>query len=273
LSFDAMTLDIHMPNMTGIEYLEQKLNVTHPPVIMLTSASRDNMDLAQKAMVLGAKDYIEKPSLADLAERSDEIRSKIRLIVQAAKAKVPQKAAQPSAGKPSIDLQFKRSFEIKDRTSKLNVLFVEERNVPSAISVLRDKALDGVLCQVVMLGDEKAAEAIFAKLSADAVLKTRVTRQKVAETGKSVQLLSFADFTRGSGAIRANTAICYSVFTNLSRSQWESCPKAKQMKILLSEEIDRGVFLSSLNMLFVTPPTSFAYMAAEFYGKSEFVAA
>jgi chemotaxis protein methyltransferase CheR len=273
LKFDAMTLDIHMPNMTGIEYLESHYKNNHPPVVMLTSASRDNMDLAQRAMDLGAKDYVEKPSLADLKERADEIRGKLRMIVSAARAKSVPSATAVKATAPSIDRQFKRSFEIKDLSTKLNVLFVEERNVASAISVLRDRSLEGILCQVVVLGDDKTADSIASKLSADSVLKAKLTRQKTAEPGKTIQLMSFVDFSRGSSLIRPGTAICYCVFTNLSRSQWESCPKGKQMKILLSEEIDRGVFLASMNMLFVTPATSFAYMASEFFGKTEFVAA
>ncbi len=265
LKFDAMTLDIHMPNMTGIEYLEKVYKQGHPPVIMLTSASRDNMDLAQQAMNLGARDYVEKPSLAGLAERSDEIRAKLRMVVGANRM-LPATVV-------SIDQQFMRSFEIKQTSSKLNVLFIEERNVASALSVLKDRALNGILCQIVVLGDERSADSIFAKFTSDSQVGAKVTKSKVLEAGKTIHLMTFGDFTKNTTARRPDLAICYNVFTNLSRSQWESCPKMKQMKILLSEDIDRGVFLSSLSLLFVTPPTSFAYMATEFFGKADFAAA
>jgi chemotaxis protein methyltransferase CheR len=75
---DIMTLDIHMPSQTGIEYLQKNYNGDHPPVVMVSSVSREESDLAIKAMHLGASDYVEKPALANLREVSDEIKRKLR---------------------------------------------------------------------------------------------------------------------------------------------------------------------------------------------------
>ena len=78
LSPDLMTLDIHMPEMTGIEYLEKNYGPGHCPVVMITSVSRENSELAVKALELGASDYVEKPALNQLKERTDEIRMKLK---------------------------------------------------------------------------------------------------------------------------------------------------------------------------------------------------
>jgi chemotaxis protein methyltransferase CheR len=80
---DVVTLDIHMPEMTGIEYLKGQMNPQHPPVVMITSVSREDSELASQALSLGASDYVEKPSLNNITERGEEIRSKLKCALQA----------------------------------------------------------------------------------------------------------------------------------------------------------------------------------------------
>ncbi len=77
-NFDAITLDLHMPEMDGIEFLR---NFNHQiPVLIVSSVNRDDMSLAQKAISLGAADYVEKPSLNNIAQGGNEIRSKLKII-------------------------------------------------------------------------------------------------------------------------------------------------------------------------------------------------
>lgn len=78
---DLMTLDIHMPEQNGIEYLQKNFSSSHPPVIMISSASREDSQFGVKSLELGAVDFIEKPTLANLNEKSDEIRMKIRCAI------------------------------------------------------------------------------------------------------------------------------------------------------------------------------------------------
>lgn len=78
---DVITLDIHMPSQDGVEYLRKNFNKIHPPVIMISSVSRENSDLALSAIRLGASDFVEKPSMSNLEEKSEEIRMKIKSIV------------------------------------------------------------------------------------------------------------------------------------------------------------------------------------------------
>ncbi len=82
---DAMTLDIHMPEQTGVEYLEKNMRPGHPPVIMVTSVSREDAELAGRVLSLGASDYVEKPSLSNLGERGEEIRNKVRSALMSAR--------------------------------------------------------------------------------------------------------------------------------------------------------------------------------------------
>lgn len=60
--FDAVILDVNMPRMNGLEFLETMRNdenLAAIPVIMLTTEGQD--EDRDKAMALGATAYIVKP--------------------------------------------------------------------------------------------------------------------------------------------------------------------------------------------------------------------
>jgi chemotaxis protein methyltransferase CheR len=74
--FDAITLDLHMPVMDGVAFLENYKN-RDVPILVVSSVSREEASLGQKAISLGAFDYVEKPSFENLAQAGNEIRSKL----------------------------------------------------------------------------------------------------------------------------------------------------------------------------------------------------
>ena len=81
IKVDVVTLDIHMPEMDGISYLQKNFNSSHPPVVMISSASREDSETAMKSLKLGASDFVEKPSLQNLEEKGEEIRTKLKSVV------------------------------------------------------------------------------------------------------------------------------------------------------------------------------------------------
>ncbi|MEO5969685.1 MAG: CheR family methyltransferase [Bdellovibrionia bacterium] len=78
---DVITLDIHMPEEDGIEYLRRTFGPDHPPVVMVSSVSREDAILTLQAIELGASDYVEKPALDNLSERGEEIRMKLKCVM------------------------------------------------------------------------------------------------------------------------------------------------------------------------------------------------
>ncbi len=60
---DVITLDVEMPRMDGLSFL-QKLMSQHPiPVVMCSSLTETNSDTALRAMEFGAVDIIQKPRM------------------------------------------------------------------------------------------------------------------------------------------------------------------------------------------------------------------
>jgi len=86
LNPDVLTLDIEMPRMDGLTFLE-KLMRGHPmPVIMISSLTSKGADTTLRALGLGAIDYIAKPKL-DVSngtiEQAEEIVAKVKAAARA----------------------------------------------------------------------------------------------------------------------------------------------------------------------------------------------
>lgn len=76
---DVITLDVEMPRMDGITFLE-KLMKSHPmPVVMISTWTSRNSDKGIKALSLGAIEVVEKPKKSEnIQELSEEIISKVK---------------------------------------------------------------------------------------------------------------------------------------------------------------------------------------------------
>ena len=86
LNPDVLTLDVEMPRMDGLSFLE-KLMRAHPmPVVMVSSLTEKGCETAVRALELGAIDCVAKPHLdvrAGTMEQADEIVGKVKAAARA----------------------------------------------------------------------------------------------------------------------------------------------------------------------------------------------
>jgi two-component system, chemotaxis family, protein-glutamate methylesterase/glutaminase len=61
LNPDVITLDIEMPRMSGLDFLERLMRLRPMPVIMFSSLTQKGSEQAVKALSLGAVDVLSKP--------------------------------------------------------------------------------------------------------------------------------------------------------------------------------------------------------------------
>ena len=114
---DLITLDIHMPRMSGVEFLEKHHRELKIPTVIVSSVPREDSELAFRCLELGASDYIEKPTLQNMDKVEEELRFKLKVAHQAKKseAKKPKDLA--------LDESFKRAPYIGYPEGKLRVIF------------------------------------------------------------------------------------------------------------------------------------------------------
>lgn len=79
---DVLTLDVEMPGMDGITFLEKLMRLHPLPVVMVSSHTEKGASATLRALDLGAVDFVAKPQggLRDGIRREliDEIRDKVR---------------------------------------------------------------------------------------------------------------------------------------------------------------------------------------------------
>ena len=83
LNPDVVTLDIEMPRMDGLSFLEKIMMLRPMPVVVVSSLTQKGADAALRALELGAVDYVGKP-LRDLREGMQELRDELVAKVRAA---------------------------------------------------------------------------------------------------------------------------------------------------------------------------------------------
>ncbi|WEF26621.1 chemotaxis response regulator protein-glutamate methylesterase [Klebsiella aerogenes] len=94
----VLTLDVEMPRMDGLDFLEKLMRLRPMPVVMVSSLTGKGSEITLRALELGAVDFVTKPQLGireGMLAYSELIAEKIRT---AARARLPQRAAgQPPA--------------------------------------------------------------------------------------------------------------------------------------------------------------------------------
>ncbi|GAA3539883.1 chemotaxis response regulator protein-glutamate methylesterase [Zobellella aerophila] len=78
---DVLTLDVEMPRMDGLDFLERLMRLRPMPVLMVSSLTQAGSEVTLRALELGALDFIAKPSLgirSGMLEYGELIAEKIR---------------------------------------------------------------------------------------------------------------------------------------------------------------------------------------------------
>jgi len=91
LNPDVLTLDVEMPRMNGLEFLDRLMRARPTPVVMISSATERGSEVTFRALELGAVDFVTKPKLAEQTpdDYGDVIAEKIRA-AKSARLKVPR---------------------------------------------------------------------------------------------------------------------------------------------------------------------------------------
>lgn len=99
---DVLTLDVEMPKMDGLDFLEKLMRLRPMPVVMVSSLTERGSEITLRALELGAVDFVTKPKMSiqsGMLEYTELITDKIRA---AARARIKARQLAPAdAQKPS----------------------------------------------------------------------------------------------------------------------------------------------------------------------------
>ncbi|MBD7924324.1 chemotaxis response regulator protein-glutamate methylesterase [Xanthomonas sp. CFBP 8703] len=145
LNPDVITLDVEMPRMDGLAFLENLMRLRPTPVVMISSLTERGADTTLQALALGAVDFISKPKLdvaRGLEEYAEEIVGKVKA---AAKAKV-RALDRPAAPRPAGNAVI----------------------TPSAVSTLKFRTTDRLIAIGASAGGTEALRVVLEGMPADA---------------------------------------------------------------------------------------------------------
>ena len=92
---DVLTLDVEMPRMDGLDFLEKLMRLRPMPVVMVSSLTERGSDITLRALELGAVDFVTKPKMSiqsGMLEYTELISDKIRT---ASKARIKSRQITP----------------------------------------------------------------------------------------------------------------------------------------------------------------------------------
>lgn len=112
LNPDVVTLDIEMPNMNGLDFLERIMRLRPMPVIMVSSLTHRGAEATLAALEIGAFDCVAKPSpgdtrpFGDLADKvkaaARSLRGQSRIAVARVAKPTPMAAANYAVGRKIV---------------------------------------------------------------------------------------------------------------------------------------------------------------------------
>lgn len=140
-SYDAVVLDINMPNMTGLELLKelQKQKIA-AKVIMASTDTREGAKVTMDALELGAIDFVHKPNSAMGCKREDFRNRLLEILVAVTDSKMTTFNSKPF----SMD-EVKTSRKMVDLLSRHEGKLSGKRIVAIASSTGGPKALQSVI--------------------------------------------------------------------------------------------------------------------------------
>jgi len=81
---DVLTLDVEMPKMDGITFLDNLMRLRPMPVVMLSTLTTQGADITLQALELGAVDFIAKPSFESLLKTKESFKEELLSKVKSA---------------------------------------------------------------------------------------------------------------------------------------------------------------------------------------------
>ncbi len=111
LNPDVLTLDVEMPKMDGLDFLEKLMRLRPMPVVMVSSLTERGSEITMRALELGAIDFVTKPKISikngmmEYAEIiSDKIRAaaRARILPRTHSSATPTSMALPTLSNPLL---------------------------------------------------------------------------------------------------------------------------------------------------------------------------
>lgn len=116
LNPDVLTLDVEMPKMDGLTFLQKLMGARPMPVVMVSSLTEAGCQTTLRALELGAVDFFTKPKVG-LREGMEELAEDLIAKVKAASQARIRPRPRPDQRTAPVEMAFERAAMIKTTDS------------------------------------------------------------------------------------------------------------------------------------------------------------
>jgi two-component system chemotaxis response regulator CheB len=169
LNPDVLTLDVEMPRMDGITFLNNLMRLRPMPVVMVSSLTATGADATLAALQAGAIDFVTKPSL-DLAAGLEAVSAElIGKVKAAARANLSTRlTAQPRSSVEKV-----KALETTDRVIAIGASTGGTEAIADVLATMPPDAPGIVIAQHI---PEMFSERFAARLDRETALTVREAR-------------------------------------------------------------------------------------------------
>lgn len=257
---DVITMDIHMPVQNGVEYLQKNFKAGHPPVVIISSVSREDSDLALQALNYGASDYVEKPALSNIKEVSEEIVRKLKCAYR-------NKVISTNKSHLRLDESFRRTNTIKDPKNFVRVIMGSLSDKAKVQTIIKELGTNQPPTFILFDGVKDTLDGFAKNIGfKNKTITEWPTHMLTPDEIYIVDAKQFSSqFTAKIKEIPASILVMGDISPNLKGV----IEKWKKAQVLLEDLGPKGNLQSPFKTLStdIVPATSFAYMSIEFLSK------
>lgn len=260
--FDLVTLDIHMPEVNGLEFLEKLYNrKSDPPVLMISSVNRTDLELATKSLALGAFDYIEKPAMNNLQKSTDEILTKARMALRS-------RGEPAKAEVSSFDTSISQKIVVPDASQCLRVVVSSPDSTKLLEQVVRAQKAEyrsPALIIVWPTTEMTSIEGDILRWTTNQLVRVRDSKQHLKPNSI---FLADVDMAQKLLATSRHKTVSMQILTHRVPNL-EGIKRATSLQVLLDESLSEYAKAIeqevALRVSDITPATSFASLSVEFF--------
>ncbi|MCK5508428.1 MAG: chemotaxis response regulator protein-glutamate methylesterase [Desulfobacterales bacterium] len=191
---DVITLDIEMPEVNGIEVLEQLNQMQSPPVaIMLSTLTQQGSEMTIKALELGAFDFVPKPDQGSMAKNLEKVKQAIQPIIDTLirqkltlnkirdKLSKPSLLSKPTGTPPPFKCIQKRNKKTPSQIIGIGI----STGGPNALSAMIPALPANLQASILIV---QHMPALFTKSLANSLNKKSQLEVKEAEHGDKIEI-------------------------------------------------------------------------------------
>ncbi|MEK4424447.1 protein-glutamate methylesterase/protein-glutamine glutaminase [Solibacillus sp. FSL K6-1523] len=165
---DVVTMDVEMPEMNGLEALQEIMQVCPVPVVMLSSTTQRGTDNTLTAMEYGAVDFITKPSgtiSLDLHKIQNELVYKVAQAAQIPIAKLKKPISRPYVFAPPVGQPIKTEKLVSSPAP------VMKKSIPPIVTASKKVDWNNNAKKIILIGTStggpRALQEVITKIPAN----------------------------------------------------------------------------------------------------------